>query len=72
CLSPTDYCYYPYYTKKLVDFVYKLSHDQIVVMAFYDSEDVILLTSSYLKAEGTVTNVEGRVTLKEATYQFVF
>ncbi len=41
-------------------------------MAFYDSEDVILLTSSYLKAEGTVTNVEGRVTLKEATYQFVF
>ncbi|MGX1440474.1 hypothetical protein ACUXJ4_003461, partial [Bacillus pumilus] len=24
CLSPTDYCYYPYYTKKLVDFVYKL------------------------------------------------
>ncbi|MFS0656245.1 hypothetical protein AB1K80_12230 [Bacillus sp. 179-C3.3 HS] len=37
-------------------------------MAFYDSEDVILLTSSYLKAEGTVTNVKGRVTLKVATY----
>jgi len=50
----------------------KKSHDQIVVMAFYDSEDVILLTSSYLKAEDTVTNVEGRVTLKEATYPFVF
>lgn len=38
-------------------------------MAFYDSEDVILLTSSYLNAEGTVTNVEGRVTLKVATSQ---
>lgn len=37
-------------------------------MAFYDSEDVILLTSSYLKAERTVTNAEGRVTLKVATF----
>ncbi|KAB3541783.1 molybdopterin oxidoreductase family protein [Bacillus safensis] len=30
--------------------------------------DVILPTSSYLEDEGTVTNVEGRVTLREATY----
>uniref|UniRef100_UPI001C9314B5 hypothetical protein n=1 Tax=Bacillus pumilus TaxID=1408 RepID=UPI001C9314B5 len=25
----TDYCYYPYYTKKLVDFVYKLKTPQM-------------------------------------------
>ncbi|MCW1836144.1 assimilatory nitrate reductase catalytic subunit NasC [Bacillus xiamenensis] len=30
--------------------------------------DVILPTSSYLEDEGTMTNIEGRVTLREATY----
>ena len=30
--------------------------------------DVILPASSYLEDEGTMTNIEGRVTLREATY----
>ncbi len=47
--------------------------DFLVVVDMFISEtaelaDVILPASSYLEDEGTMTNVEGRVTLREASY----
>lgn len=68
CSNPVQSGPHARFIKKAIEQLSFFVAIDLFVSETAELADVILPSSSYLEDEGTMTNVEGRVTLREATY----